>query len=677
MQNQLTGQLDNYAEGLLLGHLPSPIIIEQVSPEIDNGKYPIKCLVGETIKVSADIFKDGHDILRAQIKYKAKEQLLWNETEMSLLSNDLWQGSFQVTEECTTYLYTIEVWVDALLTCLDSIEKRCKANLPEEMRSDLAEALKLMSEMNETVSVDNDKQLLQKYINELNQFSPSCESVLEIIYQISFQDLIQKYPLKRFCTQYDKKLEIKVERKKAVFGSWYELFPRSQSSVSGQHGTFRDCIEKLPYIAKMGFDVLYLPPIHPIGKTNRKGKNNSLITTDQDPGSPWAIGSHEGGHKSIHPELGSLEDFRELIKAADELGLEIAIDFAIQCTPDHPYVKEHPEWFYHRADGTIKYAENPPKKYQDIYPLDFHCKEATSLWNELKSILLYWIEQGIKIFRVDNPHTKPMRFWQWLIAEIHKDYPEVIFLSEAFTMPKPMKFLAKVGFTQSYSYFTWRNTKEEITEYSTELTQSEMKNYYRGNFFPNTPDILPYGLQNANKAAFKIRLFLAATLSSIYGIYQGYEFCENQPLGNGKEEYLNSEKYEIKYRPIHDSNWLSKQNHLIDYITLINKARKENAALQEYKNLEFYECENPNIIAYGKYSEDRSNQILCVVNLNPNNIEQGFVKLPLNKIGIDEYKEFRVKDLITGESYYWNGSSNYVRLDPSYESAHLFLLERV
>jgi len=411
-----------------------------------------------------------------------------------------------------------------------------------------------------------------------------------------------------------------------------------------------------------------LPPIHPIGSTNRKGKNNSLVAQVNDPGSPWGIGSKDGGHKSLHPELGSFDDFRELIIAAKKFDIEIALDIALQCSPDHPYVQDHPEWFYKLPDGSIKFAENPPKKYQDIYPFNMHCEEQSALWNELKSIFEFWIDNGIKIFRVDNPHTKPVAFWHWLISSIKSSNPEVVFLSEAFTNPKMMKYLAKVGFTQSYTYFTWRNTKRELIEYLTELTKSDMKYYFRGNFFTNTPDILPRFLQTGGKAAFEIRLILAATLCSNYGIYQGFELCENVPLNDNSEEYLDSEKYEIKQRNF------NQPNNIISLIQKINHIRASNQALQSYDNLEFYESHNENILCYGKRTTDNSNIILVIVNLDPFHAQEDTIQLSLDKLGINNWETYTVTDLLNGQSYEWKGQNNYVRLDPSHQVAHIFKL---
>ncbi|HYC86199.1 MAG TPA: alpha-amylase family glycosyl hydrolase, partial [Chryseosolibacter sp.] len=454
----------------------------------------------------------------------------------------------------------------------------------------------------------------------------------------------------------------------ANFSSWYELFPRS-ASLDGKHGTFRDVIKLLPRIHAMGFDVLYLPPIHPIGKINRKGKNNNVRSVAGEPGSPWAIGSDEGGHKAIHRQLGTLQDYKNLIAEAKKYGIDIALDIAFQCAPDHPYVKEHPQWFRQRPDGSIQYAENPPKKYQDIYPFNFETDDWKALWQELKSVITYWIDQGVKIFRVDNPHTKPFLFWEWAIAEVNKEYDDVIFLSEAFTRPKVMASLAKIGFTQSYTYFTWRVSKQEITEYMTELVFSGSRNYFRPNFWPNTPDILPYHLQHQGENIFIIRLALAATLSSNYGMYGPvYEFCENTPVP-GKEEYMDSEKYEVR-----QFDW-KKTNRMTDIITLLNKARKANPALQSTWNLQFCFIENPNLIAYLKVTDDLSNIFLVVVNLDAHARQVGFVQLPRQRLKLGEHINVKLHDLVTDEHYTWTQEWNYVELDPYKMPFHLFKLE--
>ncbi len=484
-------------------------------------------------------------------------------------------------------------------------------------------------------------------------------------------ELMYRHSERLFATSYEKQLQVIVDRERARFSTWYELFPRSCAPQPGRHGTFKDLEERLPYVASMHFDVLYLPPIHPIGRAYRKGKNNATTAQPGDPGSPWAIGGPEGGHKAIHPELGTLDDFRHLIRRAAEYGLEIAMDLAFQASPDHPYVKEHPEWFRQRPDGTIQYAENPPKKYQDIYPFDFESEHWRELWQELKSVVQFWIDQGVRIFRVDNPHTKPFAFWEWLIGEIKREHPETIFLSEAFTRPKVMYTLAKLGFTQSYNYFPWRNTKWELTQYFTELTQTEVREYFRPNLWPNTPDILPEYLQFGGPAAHMIRLILAATLGASYGIYGPvFELCENRPLAPGKEEYLDSEKYEIRH-------WdLERPESLRNLIARVNLIRRENPALQSNDSLRFHPVDNEQIIAYTKTTADRSNQILTVVTLDPHHVQAGWVELPLDVLGIDPHQPYQMHDLLSDRRFLWHGPRNYVELDPHGVPAHIFRVRR-
>jgi starch synthase (maltosyl-transferring) len=478
---------------------------------------------------------------------------------------------------------------------------------------------------------------------------------------------MEQYADRRWAVTYERELRLNVERAKARFSTWYELFPRSCATAPGQHGTFRDCQERLPYIAAMGFDVLYLPPIHPIGESYRKGKNNVLTANADDVGSPWAIGNKEGGHKAIHRQLGTLADFKNLITAAKKFDLEIALDIAFQCTPDHPYVTEHPEWFRKRPDGSIQYAENPPKRYQDIYPLDFESERWEELWNELKSVILFWCEQGVRIFRIDNPHTKAFAFWEWVIAEVKKYHPDALFLAEAFTRPKVMYRLAKLGFSQSYTYFAWRNTKTELTQYFTELTQTELSDFFRGNLWPATPDILTEYLQFGGRPAFMARLVLAAMLGASYGIYgPAFELCENTPRESGSEEYLNSEKYEIKH-------WdLESPDSLREFIARVNRIRRENPALQSDRSLRFYPVDNPEIVCFGKRTKDLSNVIVVAVNLDPHHSQSGWLELPAEELGLDPQQSFQMHELLTDARYLWQGQRNYVRLDPDSVPAQIF-----
>ncbi len=525
---------------------------------------------------------------------------------------------------------------------IDSDEKPCKLYLQYSKKS------------------DNHWQSVEMHPIEKDKFKGEfiAEQVGTYFYTIEATLDINKIKFDKFSTVY-------FQRPQARFATWYEMWPRSQGKIEGKSATFKDMGARLPEIKKMGFDTLYLAPIYPIGHTNKKGPNNSLIAGPNDPGSPFSIGNEFGGHKAVNPELGTLSDFNKFVKKANQIEIEVVLDIALTCSPDHPYVKDHPEWFFYNDDGSIKYAENPPKKYQDIYPFNFYPENKEEMWNEMKSIFLFWIEQGVKTFRVDNPHTKPVEFWEWLIKEIQAEYPETIFLAEAFTEPTMMKFLAKIGFTQSYTYFTWRNTKEELTEYLTELTQSEMKYYFRGNLFTNTPDILMLILQKGGKPAFKLRIVLASTLSSIYGIYNGFELCENKVIP-GTEEYMNSEKYQYKVW-----DW-DRPGNIKDYITKLNRIRRENSALHYYRNLKFYDSSDENVIFYGKTSYDKKNSVFVAVNLDPFNTHKSILRLPINQFRISENEEYDIEELLTGKGFKWKGSENEVELNPNDEPAMIF-----
>lgn len=634
----------------------SRVIIENVQPQVDGGRYPAKRTVGEQVVVTADIFADGHDHLRGSLKYKKEGARKWSTIPLTPGYNDSWYASFPVSEK-GVYVFSISAWVDHLDSWYDGFRKKAAASV--DVHVELMEGAQMLRRFSEP-ALDNAIAILENK----DQYAAAVEFVLSP----EFAEIVRQHPLAEFAVEYDKELRVVVEHKKANFSTWYELFPRS-TSLDGKHGTFRDVAKLLPRIASMGFDVLYLPPIHPIGKINRKGKNNNVRAAEGEPGSPWAIGSDEGGHKSMHPELGAIDDFRKLIADAGKYGIDIAMDIAFQCAPDHPYVKQHPQWFRQRPDGSIQYAENPPKKYQDIYPFNFETEDWKGLWEELKSVVFFWIEQGVKIFRVDNPHTKPIRFWEWVIAEVNKNYEDIIFLSEAFTRPKIMASLAKVGFTQSYTYFTWRVSKHELTEYMNELVFSGSRNYFRPNFWPNTPDILPYHLQHQGENAFIIRLALAATLSSNYGIYGPvYEFCENTPI-EGKEEYFNSEKYEVKHY-----DW-KRTNRLTDIITMINHARKDHPALQSTWNIGFCPIQNDNLIAYLKATDDLSDIFLVVVNLDPQSRQSGFVQIPRDRLRLGEQINLKLHDLMTSDRYTWTQEWNYVEIDPYKMPFHLFRIE--
>ena len=633
--------------------------IAGVWPELAAGRFPVKRVVGDTFEVSADILREGHEALAAVLKYRTVKDTTWREVPMQYVDNDRWVGRFPL-EENTRYLYTLEAYPDAYRSWAVDLEKRLAAGM--EVASELLEGAALLRPALAR-AVGADKKRIEERLAELGRATTPLQQA-RILLADDTAELVENYPDRSAATTYDRELEVVVDRPLAQCAAWYEMFPRSQGTVAGRHATFQDCIARLPDIAAMGFDVLYLPPIHPVGRSFRKGRNNSLVAAPDDPGSPWAIGNERGGHKAVEPALGTLHDFREFVGAARAAGLEVALDYALQCSPDHPYVREHPEWFHHRPDGTIKYAENPPKKYQDIYPLNFYCRDREALWEELRSIVLFWIEQGVRIFRVDNPHTKPMPFWAWLIREVQTLYPDVIFLSEAFTRPKLMQALAKVGFTQSYTYFTWRNFKGELTAYQTELTRTEMAEYFRGNLFTNTPDILPPILQDGGRPAFKLRLALAATLSSLYGIYSGYELCEHAAIP-GTEEYLDSEKYEIRAR-----DW-EAPGHIKAYIARINRIRRENPALQEYRNLEFYECDDDNILFYGKRSADGQNTVWVAVNLDPFQAHEARLHLPMRELGVTSEDRLQVHELITDERQLWRGPAHAIRLDPQEPAAIL------
>jgi len=642
------------------------VVIEHVQPEIDGGYFPIKRIIGEKVKVTADIFADGHDQISTALLFRKQGKEKWQVSPMSLVGNDRWSGEFTV-EEIGIYEYTIEGWVDHLITWLKDIQKRFQAQ--EKNKVDLLSGFPLLERLIQQITLKEGKYISQLITRLKEEEDP--EKLITILQDKILTVIIEENPLKNHKTRYLKELKVIVDRKKALFGAWYELFPRSCSPEINQHNTFLDCEKILPDIANLGFDILYFPPIHPIGKTYRKGKNNAITTQKGDPGSPWAIGDETGGHMAIHPQLGSLNDLHRLIQKAKEYGIEIALDLAFQCSQDHPYIKTHPEWFRWRADGTIQYAENPPKKYEDIVPFDFETGNWQELWQELKKITLYWIEQGIKIFRVDNPHTKPFLFWEWLISQIKEKYPEVIFLSEAFTRPKVMYRLAKIGFTQSYTYFTWRNTKHELMEYLNELTNTGVKEYFRPNFWPNTPDILSEYLQLGGRPAFFIRFILAATLSSNYGIYgPAYERFINQAI-SGKEEYLNSEKYEIKLWKNEDIKESTR-----DFISRINQIRRENPALQMTNNLKFYHVDNDNLLYFGKVSENLSDIILIVVNLDPHYTQSGWIQVPLSEMGIEPDQPFLAQDLLGGSQYIWQGEYNYVELNPNILPAHILKIKK-
>jgi starch synthase (maltosyl-transferring) len=734
---------------------PARVVIENVAPEIDSGRFPIKRTIGEVVEVAADIHADGHEVLAAVLHWRfvgngefghewnaaceANDAIDWNEAPMADLGNDRWIGRFMVTD-LGRYEYMIEAWIDEFAGWRRDLAKKIDA--AQDVTCELVEGAHLVRETarriaatsqgknqaeeesraDSAVALDrHDVEWLLQQATLISAASangpPQADSAVDHnvpgerrrgsrpeLSEAALEGRVDsriaaalgdelaatmRRHADRSCSAvYEHRLSVTVERERARVGAWYEMFPRSAGDVPGRHGTFRDVERRLPEIAALGFDVLYLPPIHPIGRSFRTGPNNTLTAGANDPGSPWAIGAGEGGHTAVHPELGTIEDFDRLVREARRHDIEIACDIAFQCSPDHPYVCEHPEWFRHRPDGTIKYAENPPKKYQDIYPLDFECDDWQRLWQELKSVVLFWVEHGVTIFRVDNPHTKPFRFWEWLIREVQAEHPEAIFLAEAFTRPKVMRHLAKAGFSQSYTYFTWRNTKQQLTEYLTELTGTDVCEYMRPNLFANTPDILHEYLQYGGRPAFQVRLVLAATLGASYGIYgPAFELCECRAVRHGSEEYLDSEKYQIRH-------WdRDRPGNIREFIGRVNRIRRTNPALQFNKNLRFYPVDNEQLIFYGKVAPARgtaqvnaaagasttnesTNVVLVVVNLDPHHVHSGWVRVPLVELDIGPNDSYQVHDLISDARYLWQGDTNFVRLDPAVCPVHIFRVRR-
>ncbi len=644
------------------------VAIENVKPQVDCGRFPIKRTIGDRVSVTADIFADGHDVLHAVLRHRPASETKWQEVPMEPQPNDRWQGEFTVPVQ-GRHLYTLQAWTDRFQSWSRDLEKKFEA--AQDIAVDILAGVQLI-EATAARASGKDKSALSAAAGEIRKLAAAdAPRAVEKALSPELKTLMIRNADRRRATTYNRELTVIVDREKARFSAWYEMFPRSSSPQPGRHGTLRDCINRLDYVAGMGFDVLYLPPIHPIGHVNRKGKNNDEKALPDDVGSPWAIGAGEGGHKTIDPQLGTLEDFKQLVSRARQLGLEVALDLAYQCAPDHPYVKEHKDWFRMRPDGTVQYAENPPKKYQDIYPFDFETEKSQQLWEELRSVVLCWIEQGVRIFRVDNPHTKPFDFWEWLITDIKSRYPDVVFLAEAFTRPKVMYELAKLGFTQSYTYFAWRNAKWELTEYFKEITQTDVNQYFRANLWPNTPDILTDFLQQGGRPAFRLRLVLAATLGANYGIYgPAFELGENRAVRPGSEEYLDSEKYQLR-------SWnLESPNSLAGLITRVNQIRRENPALQGDLSLNFHAVDNDQIIAYSKMSDDLLNIIVVVVNLDAQRTQYGMVDLPLDLFHLDSGQPYQMHDLLTGAKYGWRGPRNYVELNPQKLPAHIFCIRR-
>ncbi len=632
---------------------PGRVAIEKVAPELDGGRFPIKRIVGEVLTVEADIVVDGHDRLAAVVKFRSDADREWSEAPMRLVDNDRWAGSLPLTRN-GRYRYTIEAWRDVFASWRIEVGKKHDAGVPVGL--ELIEGRALLARTCDAAR-GADAEQLRALLARLEERPDDHGWQLAVLLGEDVRALMARADLRADLSRYERELEVVVGRTAAAFAAWYELFPRSTSDDPQRHGTFDDVIRKLPYVRDMGFDVLYFTPIHPIGRKNRKGRNNSLTAGPDDPGSPYAIGAEEGGHAAIHPQLGTVEDFRRLVAAAADFGLEIALDFAIQAAPDHPWIKQHPEWFDWRPDGSIKYAENPPKKYEDIVHLEFYGEALPGIWYAMRDVFLYWIDLGVKTFRVDNPHTKPLPFWEWVIREIQDRHPDTIFLSEAFTRPKVMRRLAKIGFTQSYSYFTWRNTKPELTEYLTELTQDEPKEHMRPNFFVNTPDINPVFLQTSGRPGFRIRAVLAATLSPLWGVYSGFELCEATPIP-GREEYLDSEKYEIKAW-----DWDRPGNIRAD-ITRLNMLRRENPALWQFTNLEFHNAWNDQVLVYSKMTESRDNVVFVAVNLDPRHPQSCNFEVPLWRFGLADDASIMAEDLLGGHRFAWSGKIQHVWLDP-------------
>ncbi len=659
------------------------IVIEGVTPSVDHGRYAAKTVAGDEIKIGADIFKDGHEKLRAVVLFRSVKLTqpvsktccreipspsgsAWREAPLTEDVNDRWLGSI-TCDACGDWVFTICAWTDVFASWRDELRKKAEANA--DVSSELLEGAAIMEQTLRGMQTSSaDTSGIAAYAEKIGGNGDRAERIAAALDE-RLAVLMARHDPRADATLFPLELPLWADRAAARFGSWYEIFVRSQGTDPKAVTTFREAEKRLPYIASLGFDVLYLTPIHPIGLAFRRGPNNTDMAGPNDPGSCWAIGGSAGGHTAIHPELGTLADFDHYLIAAKRLGIELALDFAVQCSPDHPWVKQHPDWFKHRPDGSIKYAENPPKKYKDIYPIDFDTKDRDGLYKELLNVALFWIQRGVKILRVDNPHTKPCGFWEWFIFTIHREHPDVLFLAEAFTRPKRMARLAKIGFTQSYTYFTWRNSRDELESYARELFCTDVHLYLRPNFFANTPDILHTFLQDGGRPAFIIRLVLAATMSPTYGIYNGFELCENRPLKAGSEEYLDSEKYQLKVW-----DW-DRPGNIRDAVARINTIRKENPALQFPDNLTILESTCPHIVAFAKIHPEKNSRILVIVNLDPHNTHEGTVGVPESLAGGVNYSAYTVRDLLNDEQYLWHGYWNYVRLDPQSKPAHMLRIE--
>ena len=649
---------------------PETVVIRRITPSLDNARYAIKRSVGGDITVEADIFKEGHDELSALLKWRRLGDKVWSEVAMLPLENDRWTATLCVTAE-GGWEYTIEAWGDVFFSWQHELEKKFAAGL-RDLQSEILEGAAFIESAALRAGKTPDGEALKKTAAAMRV--ADVQQAHDLAHDPILCALMRVYADRSLSTIAEPYHPVWVDRERATFAAWYEFFPRSAEGKSDSGSTFRECLPRIDDAKSMGFDVIYFPPIHPIGTTKRKGRNNSLTCEPGEPGVPYAIGNNKqgvngGGHKDVAPELGSLEDFDWLVDEIRNRGMEIALDFAINCSPDHPYVHAHPEWFFKRPDGSIKYAENPPKKYEDVYPLNFHNANWRELWDELRDVLLFWCRHGVGIFRVDNPHTKPVAFWEWVIAEVKAEFPGTVFLSEAFTRPKMMQELAKVGFTQSYTYFTWRNTKYELSEYLTELTTPPLRDFFRANFFANTPDILPEYLQHAGRPGFLIRAVLASMSVPVYGIYSGFELCENAPVP-GKEEYIDSEKYQFKGR-----DWNAPGN-IKEYMTRLNQIRSQNRALREYDNLRIHAAENDQVLCFSKATTSLDNIIVVVVSLDPWNSQSSIIHLPLEQFGIGPDEEYQMDDLLAGEKFFWRGARNFIALDPHSRPAHVFRVRR-
>lgn len=638
---------------------PEPIVIRNVEPELDGGRHAVKREIGDWLLVAADVFRDGHAELAAVVRYRRPGDSDWCELPLTLDVNDRWRASFPL-DAVGRWLFTVEAWTDRWASWVADVRKKRDAGTNGTL--DLVEGRALVeaalkrAEAHEAIDV-LDRELLR---------SAADAFTLRVLDDERLFDAMRRHADRSRAVRYAAEVPVTVDRVLARFAAWYELFPRSQGSRLGEHGNFADVQRRIAAIADLGFDVIYLPPIHPIGTTFRKGRNNALAAEPDDVGSPWAIGASEGGHTAVHPQLGTLDDFRRFVGAVNAAGMEVALDYALQCSPDHPWIREHPQWFSFRPDGSIRYAENPPKKYQDIVPFDFDTADAPALWDALRDVLFFWIAQGVKIFRVDNPHTKPVPFWEWVIAQVQRRHPGTIFLAEAFTRPKMMQQLARIGFTQSYTYFTWRNTKQELTEYVTELA-SQTNEFLRPNFFANTPDILHRFLQEGGRPAFRIRLALAATLSSLYGIYSGYELCEKEAAAPGSEEYRDAEKFELRYR-----DWNAGGN-ILDDVRTINRLRRENSALHEFENVRFYPSNEDAVIFYGKTNFLQNNHVFVAVNLDPHAARGAALEFPTGEFGIPPQQ---IADALGTTPIDWFAGKGHVLLDPHVNPYAIFVYNR-